>query len=350
MYSTILKTRFCFVQHNLFHTSTSQCQKNRQLAAAFIKMSDKFGQSKGKRKKEYFAANVSRPDAVVKSIIQEKRKRFVRRENTLNKVFMSHITDFLSSGKDVSEQMLGKGFEISNVKVSPDFQILYIFWTATEEQLDNGIQELLDTFAAPIRDQLSQLRVVGNVPKIIFVKDKYRSKLADINNILNKADYGEDFQPKYPSLLNTDHMKLSNPESAEKMALEDLNEMPPMRNDVFNVDHKRIMEDIEKAVQKSKALHRTTEAGLPIILGVGETATSQGPESENQAEPPVSFVEYMKSQKILRTKLRKEKLAELIELEGQLTDKLASRIDEDKFEEDYFDEDSDSDDEFEYRR
>ncbi|KAL1455616.1 hypothetical protein WDU94_009698 [Cyamophila willieti] len=314
-------------------------------------MSDKFGHSKAKKKKEYFAANVSRPDAAVKSIIQENRKRFVRRENALNKVFMSHITDFLSSGKDVSQDMLGKGIAISTVKISPDFQLLYIFWTANESQLDGDTQELLDSFAGPIRDQLSQLRIVGNVPKICFIKDKHKSKLADINNILNKADYGEDFLPKYPTLLNIDHMKLSDPESVEKLALEDLNEMSPMRNDVLKIDHTKIMEDIQKAVQKSKALHRKTEEpGSPTILGDGEFPILRESESTDQ-EPPVSFAEYIKSQKILRSKLRREKLCELLELEGELAEKMANRIDEDKFEEDYLDESSDdSDDEFEYRR
>lgn len=68
--------------------------------------------------------------------------------------------------------------------------------------------------------------------------------MAEINHILNIADYGEDFTPTYPTLLKTDHMKLSTPEALENLAHTDLNEMPPMRNDVFRIDHSAIMNTV----------------------------------------------------------------------------------------------------------
>lgn len=57
--------------------------------------------------------------------------------------------------------------------MSPDFQNLFVLWIAKEGQDDAEIQRLLDNYAYPIRDQLSQLRVVGTIPKIIFVKGKH---------------------------------------------------------------------------------------------------------------------------------------------------------------------------------
>uniref|UniRef100_A0A8D9AM28 Uncharacterized protein n=1 Tax=Cacopsylla melanoneura TaxID=428564 RepID=A0A8D9AM28_9HEMI len=67
--------------------------------------------------------------------------------------------------------------------------------------------------------------------------------------------------------MNADHMKLSNPIVLEKLTLEDLNEMPVMRNDTLRIDHTNIMKSIEKIIQKSKAPHTKTEAGTPLILG-----------------------------------------------------------------------------------
>lgn len=39
-------------------------------------------------------------------------------------------------------------------------------------------------------------------------------------------------------------MRLSDPEAVEDLAMGDLNEMPPMRNDVFRVDHTKIMNEV----------------------------------------------------------------------------------------------------------
>lgn len=58
------------------------------------------------------------------------------------------------------------------VKISPDFKSLFVLWIAKENDQDEDIQEQLDGIASPLRHELSQLRLVGNVPKIFFVKGK----------------------------------------------------------------------------------------------------------------------------------------------------------------------------------
>uniref|UniRef100_A0A8D8UGS2 Ribosome-binding factor A, mitochondrial n=1 Tax=Cacopsylla melanoneura TaxID=428564 RepID=A0A8D8UGS2_9HEMI len=319
MCSTILKQKLCFIQRNLFHTNAIHWQTSRQLINTFIKMSATFEKNKANDDK-YSAVNGPQPKVAVKFIVLE--TRFVRRENVVNKLFMSHITDILSSG-NLSENLgiVGKGVEISKVQVSPDFNILYIFWTANEREPDNEIQEFLDSCVPPIRKGLSDLRIVRNVPKICFLKHTVRSKLADINKLFSKADYGEDFMPMYPSLLNADHMKLSNPIVLEKLTLEDLNEMPVMRNDTLRIDHTNIMKSIEKIIQKSKAPHTKTEAGTPLILGYSKVPPLK--ELQSNRTPPVSYAEYVKSQKILSLKLRKEKLSKLIKQETELSEKLS---------------------------
>lgn len=322
------------------------CQGKNQLVNAFIKMGDKFGQTK-KKKRPNFAANVGQPDSSVKSVIQEKRRRFIRRENALNKVFMCHITDFMSDGQ-ISDVFRGKGIEISTVKVSPDFQILFVSWIAKQGEDELEIQRLLDSFAYPIRDQLSQLRVVGNVPRIVFVKDKYKACLSELNELLNRADYGEDFTPLYPSLFKTDYMKLSESKVVEDLALDDLNTMPPMRNDVFRVDYDSIMSVVEKAVQKSKALHRKggleSNVGDPIILGNNKPVEIQSHGSDLNAEPTLSYVEYMRAQKVAKSKAREMKMKEMLESERELSERLRQMETVWEEEDDYLDEESDDED------
>lgn len=93
-------------------------------------MGYKFGHTKT-QKKPYFAANVSQPDKTVKSVLQEKRRKFIRRENILNKLFMK----FAKTGSDghIANLFVGKGIEISRVKISPDFQIIFVLWIAKEQ-------------------------------------------------------------------------------------------------------------------------------------------------------------------------------------------------------------------------
>ncbi|KAL1455934.1 hypothetical protein WDU94_000699 [Cyamophila willieti] len=285
-------------------------------------MSETFGQDKAKKGK-YSATNGTQPEVAIKSVVQDNRKRFVRRENVRKKVFMSQITDILATGNlsgNGKLGIMGKRVEISKVQISPDFKSLYIFWTTNNErESDNEIQELLNSFVVPIRECFYALRIVGHVPKICFVKDKVRSKLADIEILLSKADYGKDFNPMYPTLLNTGHMKLSNRTFIEKWTLEDPNEMPLMRNDILRIDHTDIMQSIYKVVQKSNALHRKTEAGVPLVLGYGEIPPLK--EFQSSRAPPESYSEFVRSQKIISSKLRKEKLSKLREQEKELSDK-----------------------------
>uniref|UniRef100_A0A8D9AM75 Ribosome-binding factor A, mitochondrial n=1 Tax=Cacopsylla melanoneura TaxID=428564 RepID=A0A8D9AM75_9HEMI len=195
MCSTILKQKLCFIQRNLFHTNAIHWQTSRHLINSFIKMSIT-GKNKAKEDK-YSGVHVPQPEVAVKSIVQE--TRFVRRENAVNKLFMSHITDILTTGHLSGKLgiIVGKSVQISKVQVSPDFNILYIFWTANEREPDNEIQEFLDSCVPPIRKGLSDLRIVRNVPKICFLKHTVKSKLVHINKLFSKADYGEDFKPMY---------------------------------------------------------------------------------------------------------------------------------------------------------
>uniref|UniRef100_A0A8D9APV1 Uncharacterized protein n=1 Tax=Cacopsylla melanoneura TaxID=428564 RepID=A0A8D9APV1_9HEMI len=125
--------------------------------------------------------------------------------------------------------------------------------------------------------------------------------------------------------MNADHMKLSNPIVLEKLTLEDLNEMPVMRNDTLRIDHTNIMKSIEKIIQKSKAPHTKTEAGTPLILGYSEVPPLK--ELQSNRTPPVSYAEYVKiiksQKKMLGLKLRKQKLSKLIKQETELSEKLS---------------------------
>nr|CAD7259639.1 unnamed protein product [Timema shepardi] len=127
--------------------------------------------------------------------------RNTRRIAVLNKVFMRHITDIMATGED-SKEIAGRGIEVSRVKVSADFSHLSVYWLAQNSSEDNEIESILKCLAGKLRHELSQLQIIGMVPKVDFVKDKQYALMADVDELLLKADFGEDYVPVHPHYHN----------------------------------------------------------------------------------------------------------------------------------------------------
>lgn len=70
-----------------------------------------------------------------------------------------------------------------------------MFWVAKGNETDEIINKLLIKNAGQLRHELTQLRVIGMVPKILFCKDKTLATLAEIDRKLNVADFGDDHVP-----------------------------------------------------------------------------------------------------------------------------------------------------------
>lgn len=123
---------------------------------------------------------------------------------------------------------------------------------------------------------------MGEVPRIFFVKDKYYSKAAEIDVLLSKADFGEDFIPTDPTLFMKTklelQMKLSDDVREKIQELEqnldedeiDEDELPEMRNDVLGLDHSLIMKRIATSMDKTKRAWETFETKSENIMSSEE--------------------------------------------------------------------------------
>lgn len=167
-------------------------------------------------------------------------KNAPRRVHVLNKLFMKHITDLMSTG-EVSVVTLGKGLEISHVKVTSDFLFVNVYWLAKGNTSDAELEPLLQKASGMLRHELSQLRLMGEVPRINFVKDKIHSKYAEVDNLLAIADFGDDYEPSNWGLLKQDLA----PDSLNKM-------LPEMRHNVLGLDQAEIMDKIKRTMTKNK--------------------------------------------------------------------------------------------------
>lgn len=230
-----------------------------------------------KSKKQWHPTQPFEADALpsVKSLTKVKHepgKRGMRRTAMLNKIFMKQITDLMSTGT-VAMNVVGRGIEISKVSVTPDLQKVNVFWVCKGDASDDTTNNLLSKVAGALRHELSTLRIMGEIPYIEFVKDKQEAVIVDLDRRLAIADYGEDYTPtdlgqllKSEFTLNT---KLSPEEKAKIKQLEDKSPvfeepLPVMTNNVFGLDHGKIMSRLLAARKKT----RDAWSGLNTTPGI----------------------------------------------------------------------------------
>lgn len=205
----------------------------------------------------------------------------VRRMIVLNKVFMKYITDLMSTGEIIPE-ILNKNIEISHVKVTADFKLINVYWIDNNTE-NTDIEELLQKCAFQLRHELSQLRVIGVVPPIQFVKCKGISILREVEQKLKIMDFGEDHvSSPYPDAIQqtitasgTSDVN-QNDENVENDNLSVT--LPVMRHDVLGLDHYRIMSQIKSSLNKSK---KSTIKQIENIPSSNSYSTSDIKNSQN---------------------------------------------------------------------
>ncbi|XP_076248156.1 uncharacterized protein LOC143187883 [Calliopsis andreniformis] len=176
-----------------------------------------------------------------------------RRMTVLNKIFMQHITDMMSTG-EAEPNLLNKNIQISEVKVTQDFKQINVYW------IDNGIdksdtEEMLRKCASQLRYKLTELHVIGYVPPIQFVRCKHNNTLKEIERRLEIADFGEDYEPNsYPYIENYDVISNSSTDSSTETENSDIFKisLPVMKYNVFGLNHALIMSKIKVTLNKTR--------------------------------------------------------------------------------------------------
>nr|XP_034191060.1 uncharacterized protein LOC117609174 [Osmia lignaria] len=194
-----------------------------------------------------------------------------RRVNVLNTVFMKYVTDLLSTG-EIEPELLNRGIEISHVDITKDFKHLNIFWIDNNVNTKSDTTELLNKCAYKLRHELSQLKVIGCVPPVHFVKCKGISQLKEVEEKLKTLDFGEDHVPSlYSNAINctvisktslSEEKEVSKNENSENVDNVFSVTLPKMRHDVFELDHFRIMSKIKSSLNKSRDTLRKQQTNV----------------------------------------------------------------------------------------
>ncbi|CAB3363676.1 Hypothetical predicted protein [Cloeon dipterum] len=150
-----------------------------------------------------------------------------RRRELLNTVFTRHIVDHLATSN-----LQGLDIQITNVTVSPDISLVKAQWISRSclTRNNGSLQVELDNYAAVLRKDLSDLRIVGVVPPIKFVPDKTLAQGSIIDQLLETAEMSAE-DPVYEN--------------------EDVvDSMPLMRHDVLGLNREKIVTKILKKNSK----------------------------------------------------------------------------------------------------
>lgn len=245
----------------LFHSSISDLASCNKQGKVLNKLM--FGSDKNKRR-WYGEKTAVFTSPMTLASTKGQGKESIRRLTVLNKLFMQQITDLMATG-EYSEAVVGYGIQISRVRVTSDFHGVNVFWFAIDTTHDSEIGRLLKRVAGGLRHELSQLRLIGQVPKLTFVKDKTYGLNAEVNSALLRADYGDDYVPDNRALMPNTENKFETilpPElqrDIDKLEYEiqypqnDHDPLPDMRHDVLGLDHGLMMNKIKRSLNKSKS-------------------------------------------------------------------------------------------------
>ncbi|XP_025196425.1 putative ribosome-binding factor A, mitochondrial isoform X1 [Melanaphis sacchari] len=263
-----------------------------------------------KTKKVWYKPNVG-ANPTFEELMKQTTKNNAGRQTSkriavLNKLLMKNITDLMATGEN-SDKLIGYGLEISKVSIAGDYRSVKVYWMAGKSEDDSQLDELLKMLSGSLRHELSVLRIMGEVPKILFIKDRTYANVAAVDRLLNKADFGEDFIPTCNTLL-IDHptiYKNIDPEIKKKIEeledtenlTEDSNDeviIPEMKMDVMGLDHSAIMARLNTAIQKSKAAHRQPCAAQNVM----KNTVSEHTEDTQY----LSFTDFVKKRKIQEAK------------------------------------------------
>nr|XP_060630913.1 putative ribosome-binding factor A, mitochondrial [Anolis sagrei ordinatus] len=188
------------------------------------------------------------------------KKEDSTRKKMLNVLLFKAVRDVLSTC-DAGQEVYDLCVELSKASLTSDFSICRIYWRTTGNiEQDDHIEKVLQKSAPRIRHLLITHQIMGNVPSIVFVRDKADAIVREIERLLATADMGPE-------------------EGDVELVLNDLSEQSSAANDMyldssassvhtnlFGIDH----ESLNKQILEYKRMKKD-----PEIEGIGLSEQQQ---------------------------------------------------------------------------
>ncbi|NXV84935.1 RBFA factor, partial [Calonectris borealis] len=150
---------------------------------------------------------------------------------------------------EVNQELHDLKLEIckASVSLASNFSACRVYWNpATTMEKESYVESVLRKSAPRIRYLLTSQQILGNVPPIVFVKDKEAAAVKEIEELLSIADFGP--PEEIETLSQNDSSKLSSSATQSSDS--------PMRSNLFGIDHELLNKQIMdyKRLKVSRAM------------------------------------------------------------------------------------------------
>ncbi|XP_059580291.1 LOW QUALITY PROTEIN: putative ribosome-binding factor A, mitochondrial [Alligator mississippiensis] len=227
------------------HVSAALCGSRNLLKKLVFKTKKKFWyDSPGLGSHQVYKPSGLAP--VLKASQQRTRKEDSIRTRVLNIVLYKAITDMMSTC-EVSQELYDLKLEISKVSLLSDFSVCRVYWNPTTVGDSKHVESILQKSALRIRYLLLARQVLGNVPPIVFVKDKAAVAMREIDELLAVADFGSEKE-------NLSQNDFSESETSVTTSSSDTS-ASSLQSNLFGVDHEVLNKQIMEYKKMKKVKH-----------------------------------------------------------------------------------------------
>ncbi|KAM9200667.1 putative ribosome-binding factor A, mitochondrial isoform 2-T2 [Mergus octosetaceus] len=171
--------------------------------------------------------------SVVKGDHTKTRKEDTIRCRVLNNLIHKAVSEMMSTG-EVNQELYDLKLEICKVSLASNFSACRVYWNpAAITENESYVESLLQKSAPRIRYLLMSQQILGNVPPIVFVKDKEAVAVKKVEELLSIADFGPE-----------EEKVLSQNDSSEPFSSATQSSDSPMRSNLFGIDHELLNKQI----------------------------------------------------------------------------------------------------------
>ncbi|XP_051467565.1 putative ribosome-binding factor A, mitochondrial isoform X3 [Apus apus] len=161
------------------------------------------------------------------------RKEDNMRCRVLNGLIHKAVAEMMTTC-EVNQELFELKLEICKVSLASNFSACRVYWNpAATTEKESYVESVLRRSAPRIRYLLTSQQILGNVPPIVFVKDKEAAAVKEIEELLSVADFGpseeEETSQNYSSKLLSSATQSSD---------------SPMRSNLFGIDHELLNKQI----------------------------------------------------------------------------------------------------------
>ncbi|XP_014796569.1 PREDICTED: putative ribosome-binding factor A, mitochondrial [Calidris pugnax] len=172
-------------------------------------------------------------DSVMKVEQTKTRKEDSIRCRVLNGLIHKAVAEMLTTC-EVNQELYDLKLEICKVSLASNFSACRVYWNpAATMEKESYVESVLRKSAPRIRYLLMSQQIIGNVPPIVFVKDKEAAAVKEIEELLSSADFGP---PEEVETSQNDSSKLSSSATQSSDS--------PMRSNLFGIDHELLNKQI----------------------------------------------------------------------------------------------------------